>query len=269
MQIGEVRDRLWLWGHPTGSHDYLTSEFAGKQSQFTPARAAEYMGIPNLLMVVFGGKPEPPFDATARELESLKRVVWSIVGDAGSYRNNQKTDLDEVVSLAERFPNITGAIMDDFFNSSAKDDEKIARYSVEDLADFRAKLHAATRKLDLWVVFYDHELDLPVSRHLDQCDVIAFWTWNADNLSKLEENFAKAEKVAVGKRIVLGCYMWDYGTGKPMPLDTMKYQCETGLKLLKEGRIEGMIFLASCICDLGLEAVEWTRNWIQEVGGNI
>jgi len=27
-----------------------------------------------------------------------------------------------------------------------------------------------------------------------------------------------------------------------------------------------MIFLASCICDLDLEAVEWTRAWIDQVG---
>ena len=38
-------------------------------------------------------------------------------------------------------------------------------------------------------------------------------------------------------------------------------------KWLRQGRIEGMIFLASCICDLELEAVEWTRRWIAEVGG--
>ena len=63
----------------------------------------------------------------------------------------------------------------------------------------------------------------------------------------------------------LGCYLWDYGKKKPMPLDLMQHQCEMGLEWLKKGRIEGMIFLASCICDLELEAVEWTRNWIAKV----
>ncbi len=32
---------------------------------------------------------------------------------------------------------------------------------------------------------------------------------------------------------------------------------------LKAGRIEGMIFLATCICDLGLETVEWLREEIR------
>ena len=60
--------------------------------------------------------------------------------------------------------------------------------------------------------------------------------------------------------------MYDYGSRKPMPVDLMQHQCELGLQWLRDGRIDGMIFLASCICDLELEAVEWTREWIQEVG---
>jgi len=51
-----------------------------------------------------------------------------------------------------------------------------------------------------------------------------------------------------------------------MPLELMKKQCELGRRLLKEGRIEGMIFLASNVCDLELETVEWTRKWISAVG---
>ena len=43
-------------------------------------------------------------------------------------------------------------------------------------------------------------------------------------------------------------------------------QCETALRWLHAGRIEGMIFLASCICDMELQTVEWTREWIASVG---
>jgi hypothetical protein len=70
-----------------------------------------------------------------------------------------------------------------------------------------------------------------------------------------------------GKQRVLGCYMWDYGTGHPMPVELMQRQVELGAQWLREGRIAGMIFLASCICDLELEAVEWTRRWIAEQVG--
>ncbi len=96
--------------------------------------------------------------------------------------------------------------------------------------------------------------------------MVSFWTWTSENLESLERNFQKVEKIAPSCRKVLGCYMYDYGNGKPMPVDLMKHQCEIGLQWLYHGRIEGMIFLASCICDLELEAVEWTRQWISEVG---
>ena len=94
-----------------------------------------------------------------------------------------------------------------------------------------------------------------------------FWTWLGRDLTNLEENFDKFDRIVppnCGK--VLGCYMWDYGGKQPMPMETMKHQCETGLRWLHEGRIEGMIFLASAICDLDIDTVEWTRRWAAEVG---
>jgi hypothetical protein len=51
-----------------------------------------------------------------------------------------------------------------------------------------------------------------------------------------------------------------------MPLDVLRDLYGLGLDWLRQGRIEGMIFLASCICDLELEAVEWTREWIAKIG---
>ena len=53
---------------------------------------------------------------------------------------------------------------------------------------------------------------------------------------------------------------------KPMPVELMEKQCSLGLSCLKQERIEGMVFLGSPVVDLKLEAVEWTRKWIAEVG---
>ena len=61
--------------------------------------------------------------------------------------------------------------------------------------------------------------------------------------------------------------MYDYGNKAPMPLERMQRQLDLALRWLKDGRIEGMIFLASNVCDLGLEAVEWSRQWVMETAG--
>lgn len=253
----DLRDSLWLWGHEAGSQNDHWGLPA--PSRMTPTEAAFYMGIPNILMVVYQGKPEPPFDLYARAFSPLRRVVWSIVGDSSSKRNDEKSDLDEVLRLAATFPNMSGAMMDDFFHEPNAQGA-IGRYSPQDLAGFRARLHGAARPLDLWVVLYAHQLHLPVAAHLEQCDVATLWTWRAKDLPALPECFERFEAVAPKARKVLGCYMWDYGDRKPMPLDLFQWQVEQGLGWLREGRIEGMIFLATCICDLGLDTVEWLRQ---------
>ena len=140
-------------------------------------------------------------------------------------------------------------------------------FSLDALRRLRKQLDAATPPLELWVVLYTHEFDMPILReHLDLCDVVTLWTWRASDLAHLGKNMDRFAEIVGKKRKVLGLYMYDYGTGKPMPVDLMKQQCETGLRWLREKRIEGMIFLASCIGDLPLEAVEWSRRWIAEVG---
>ena len=251
-----VRDRLWLWGHEVGSHDSGWNLSA--PSRMTPAEGAFYMGIPNLIMVRYEGRPTPPFNQYAVPFRPLHQVVWSVVGAGGQTGDEER---DHVLELASRFPNITGVMMDDFFRGSAEGGE-IGVLSCDALRALRGRLAG----LDLWLVLYDHQLDTPVREHLELCDKLSFWTWKACDLDELESNFEKVEKLAPRCGKVLGCYMWDYGQKAPMPVVWMERQCEMGLGWLRQGRIEGMIFLASCICDLGLEAVEWTREWIASVG---
>jgi hypothetical protein len=258
-----VKDRLWIWGHEAGSHN---GAFGVRgPSRMTPAEAAYYLALPNLVMVTFAGKPEPPLDPHARALMPLKRLVWSIIGDSSSTRHDRATDLEEVIALSARFPNIVGAIMDDFFHAPDARGT-VSRVGLDDLASFHSRLHAAPRSLDLWVVVYTHDLALPIAPHLEHCDVITFWTWRAEELRNLADNFAALEALGPKHSKVLGCYMWDYGARRPMPVDFMEHQCRQGLRWLEEGRVQGIIFLASCICDLGLDAVEWARAWIAEVG---
>jgi hypothetical protein len=110
---------------------------------------------------------------------------------------------------------------------------------------------------------------MPLAPYLELLDLVSFWTWDSDKLQGLEGNLERLETAAPRCGRVLGCYLWDYGRKKPMPLDLMRHQRELGLHWLQQGRIEEMIFLASCLCDLELEAVEWTRHWIAQVGDTI
>lgn len=255
-----VRDRLWMWGHEAGSHDEgwgITGT-----SRITPAEAVFYFDIPNLIMVRYAGKPAPPFYQYSIPFIPLKQVVWSLVGAGGE---TSKDERQHVLELAKHLPNMTGVFMDDFFRPNGTFDN-VGVLSVEELIDLRTQLMLPDRTLALWVTFYADMLDLPVYQHLALCDKVTFWTMNGAELCNLEVNFRRFEELTPSCSRILGCYMWNYGQGRPLPVELMEMQCELGLQWLKEGRIEGIVFLASCICDLDFETVEWTRDWISHVG---
>ena len=280
-----VRDRLWVWAHEAGVYNGAWG--LPGDSRITPVDGAHYLGVPNIIFIRYEGKPEPPFNQYAIPFRSLKRVNWSITGAGGATSAEERA---EVLRLAASMPNLTGVFMDDFFHLAAAQAEASSSYPdrdarniltdenktgaapdpgslrVEQLREVRDQLRADGRRVDLGVTLYTHQLDPRVLPHLELCDVISLWTWQSENLTDLGKNLAKLEGMAPGKRIWLGCYMWDFGNRKPMPLKRMQRQCELGLKWLRESRIDGMIFLAANICDLDLETVEWTRQWIAEVG---
>jgi hypothetical protein len=262
-----VRDKLWIWGHVEGSHN--SGWGLPGNSRMTPAEGAFYLNVPNLIMVAYAsakepGKmlPAPPYDPYLISFRPLKRVVWSIVGAGGVV---SRYDLEAIRQLAQKYPNIVGVQMDDFFRETL-DGGLVGSLTPQELDYVRRQLKLPKRDLSLWVTLYQQGLQHDLAEYLSRVDVVTFWTWQAKDLVSLEENFARAESAAPKARKVLGCYMWDYGDQKPIPIPLMQKQCQLGLEWLRRRRIEGMIFLASCICDLNLDAVEWTRNWIGQVG---
>ncbi len=253
---GTVRDRLWIWGGAPGA---TNDEWGHAPSRMTAAEAAFYMGIPNLFLIRHKGRPAlEEYDQYALALSPLKRVAWALVESGGETAPERR---DYVLKMPARFPNITGFIMDDYFKPDGS-----AQLTVDQLQELEQKRTIDGTKLPLYVVVYTHQLDLPIQPHLKHCDKITFWTWKSEDLANLETNFEKLEKIAPDHPKLLGCYLWDFGNKAPMPLDAMKRQTDYGYQLLQAGRIEGMIFLEHGVCDIGLDTVLWTKEWIAMVG---
>jgi hypothetical protein len=118
------------------------------------------------------------------------------------------------------------------------------------------------------VTLYTQHLDLPLGDYMDLIDVITLWTWKSSEIAHLEANLKKVQRAYPKHKIIQGCYMYDFSRKQPVGTADMKIQCETGLRWLKEGRTEGMIFLANTVADFDFDSVEWTRNWIAEVADN-
>jgi hypothetical protein len=195
-------------------------------------------------------------------MKGLKRVVWSVVGDAGSSRTDEGDgDLEEVLRQAARHSNVVGGILDDFLRPSRRE-----LFSPNQIGAMQNRLHTAVdRSLDLWVVLYEHELDMPVGPYLDKCDVITFWTWyGADNLPSLKNNLRRVIDATPGKRRLAGCYMWDYGACRPLTTELMELQCETYLSFIQGGELDGIIICSNCIADVGIPEADWMREWVHE-----
>ena len=268
--MDRLRDRFWLWGQNTGAHHLVPQFNLPGVNHMGPLEGCRYFGIPNCCRVALPAGPFPPFDKESEELKELPNVVWSAVGACGVTRNdNDGSDLDEVLRQATLFPNISGAVLDDFFASpeTLAAGGPMIRHTLPSLKSMRDRLHAfPQRRLDLWVVWYEFQLDYPVQEYLDCCDVITFWTWEAKNLVDLEANLRRAQELTPNKRHFSGLYLWDYGTGNPLPPGAMEHQCETIRNLIKTGELEGAVVCSNCIADLGLEASDYLKEWLEKYG---
>jgi hypothetical protein len=262
-----VRDRLWLWSHVAGSYNGMYNLPA--KSRMTPAEAAFYMSIPNVFMIHLNNEPAPPLEQYALVFEPLREVVWGIVRPGGE---TNEAEREMVLKLVLENPKITGVVMDDFFRltkagAGRGKDGAVSNLSDDNLRAMKKRLNGPAKKLDLWVVLYEFQLFPSVVDQLKLCDVLQLWTWDGEQLGKLEPYIQKVEKMVPGARLSLGLYWWDFGNKKPLTMAAMQQQCELGLEWLRKGRIEAMIFCGSWLCDRGLETVDWTRQWIKKVGG--
>ena len=262
-QEGTVRDRLWIFCCAANS-DFPIMQ---RRSVMTPAEGAFLLGVPNIIMVQSSegeakyGRLNPPFAQYMVPLRLLKRVAWSVVG-SGGFTSPKETQ--EVLELARTTPNFAGIMLDDFF--TGRKDGSRAKWTVAELAEIRRQLKQIPKKLDILATLYVKQLDLPLQDYLELIDVATLWTGRSADLVNLEANFKKAEAAAPKVRKMLGCYVVDYGLKQGTPVPLMKLQCETGLRWLREGRIEGIIFLGNTTMDMGFASVDWTREWIQKVG---
>lgn len=261
---GTVRDRLWLFGSPTGS----TAPHTKRRTVMSPAEGAYYLGIPNIYMNQANagaeaklGRFEPPFDQYAVGLRPFKRVLWGLVGSGGFTTPEER---NEGIELIRKTPNFVGAHLDDFFISNPKD--KRAILSVDELREMRDTLRAGGRPLEIYSTYYTTLLKLPLDDYLRLLDGVTFWTWKPEDLVHLPEHLAQVKAKAPHLKVILGCYLVDFTRKTSIPIAAMQRQCEFGLEALRAKQIAGMMFLGNGVMDVGFEAADWARDWIEKVG---
>ena len=259
-----ARDKFWMFGVRAHQDDSLLHGWRGARngSQITPAEGALMLDVPNMIMVNCDGIPVPFSTHAIQYCESfctMQKVLWGATGSGGFRVGNEEAF---ICQLAEKYPNITGAFMDDFFGKfrSAADGERQAQVLLQTI---RAGLDAACRPLELHVVWYTHEVSAVPKAVFDYIDGLTLWTWNSKELPQLEKRLEQIEKDFPRHQKMLGIYMYDFSNRQPVETSLMEHQCELGLRLLQEGRLDGMIFEANSVMGVGLPSELWLRDWLR------
>lgn len=263
-----ARDKFWMFGvRPHQDDINLGKKRVDRNyawSRITPAEGAFMLDVPNMLMINCDGIPVP-FSADAygyaESFCRMDRVLWGATGSGGFRVGNEEAF---ICDLAERYPNICGAFMDDFFARFSDQPNPVEKAEAL-LKEIRQGLNKACRPMELYITWYTYQMDPADLKLLEYIDGISLWTWQYQDLSKLEERFAVIEQNFPRQKKLLGIYMYDFVEGVPVPLDLMEYQCELGLKWLKEGRLDGMIFETNAVMGVGLPSERWLRQWIEKV----
>ena len=95
-------------------------------------------------------------------------------------------------------------------------------------------------------------------------DIVNLWVWKFQDLPRLEEYVARCAEVFPGKEIIVGIYLRDYPARTGVPLDLLRGQCETVLRLWEQGRIAGHNILAGCLIDMHPPQAEFIRGFIEK-----
>ena len=265
--MSSLKDKLWLWGQDPGTHQTVKLwNLPETENKMDAVEGCKFFGVDNCYRIVMANEPAPPYDNAAEEVKHLKNVIWSITGDASSPRTTSKYgELDEVISIAKKYPNIKGGMLDDFFNSPGRPET----IKPEDLKTMKENMCSEVgRNMELHMVYYAHLYGDPTidfKAYFEQCDTVSLWVWSGSSIFRFDEHFDRLRKYAPNAKYAAGLYMWNYGEYRPMTDEEMNFQFKKYEELLKSGDIDSVILCSNAIADLGIKAVDMTKEWVQSL----
>ncbi|MBI5395467.1 MAG: hypothetical protein HZA91_09255 [Verrucomicrobia bacterium] len=215
----------------------------------------------------------PNDEQAMRKLRHLDEVIcdiskwkWQRTKDGGSKNfidaapATVRAEAENVGRLSLKFPNITGAFHDDM-----KGLVKRERYTPAQYGEIYAALKRANPKLKLWTVVYTHELEHPDWKEFAPfIDVVNLWVWNAKDIPKLDGDLDRCRAVFPGKPVVMGCYLRDYPSVAPVPMDMLKLQWHKLVNHLQDGKVTGFSILGAVLIDGQQEQANWVRDFIAD-----
>ena len=257
--MGGLKDKFWIWGHSPNSCDSYnvgTSDY-----DVTPAECARYFGAGGVFYVPFGHKMD--IDGYLADTEGVERIGFA-VEDWGVSGTDQ---LEKTLELTKKHANTDRLVFDDFFNEKKREEPYHPYWeelTVKDLLAMRDKIHKAG--YEMWVVLYQHQCTDEKLPYLDVFDGITFWFWSEPSVVEYHKGISWFLEHSVGKRRLVGCYLFNFGLSSPATPSLVRYQLDCNKLLIEQGELDGVILHNNALGGKGLAAYEAARLWMRENG---
>lgn len=261
----KLRDKFWLWGHPEGC---FNNNYGGcgnfKDSRMTPAEACAYLGISKTFMV--------PMSLTVnrrqynKSFKGLSAVGWECFG-----ADEHPEKIEQIISEAKEFPNITCAVFDDFYQQfKMRTDKGEPPIDPEKLWSIRRRLNEnEVKPLDMWMVLYTWEFgeneagDAEFRKYIDPFDGIIMWTWKESDVPLIPEKYEYFKKMTPCNRRMFGCYLWNFGEQKEASAEAVTWQLDFYREKILLGEAEGVVLHTNTMADLDYEAYDAAVRWME------
>ena len=256
----DFADVGWVWEGQGLDPGVDPSIFGvGEGAPYFGLRRAVYMFHPNteLAMQKLSHLDEAVCDISKWKWRRTDDGGWAHWVDAKPETVRAEAELVSRLSL--QFPNVTGGFHDDMKGLIQRES-----WTPEQYGDVHRALKSANPDLQLWVVVYTHELDDADwwRQFAPYMDVVNLWVWEAKNLPTMDEGLKRCREIFPDKPINMGCYLRDYPTVAPVPMDMVKLQWECVLRNWEQGNLAGYSVLAAVLIDGHQEQAEWIRDFI-------
>lgn len=216
------RENVWCWGGPTPL-------WSGSMEPDTSVKGAKFFGFDNVVYV-YG-----PVDEHAMELhKECGKVICQVSQTSRTAGAQDVSDVEmaeRISRLSLKYPNIKGAMMDDFLSGFPK--------SPAEMKELHDALCKYNPDLELCAVIYSRELDAPLlEARSRQIDVVNLWIADKSELANFDLIIEKCRARFPGCKIMLGVFMQDIG------LSDLGYEpavCLSQLSMAREAYRNGKI----------------------------
>lgn len=242
--MANTNERLWLWGYTL---DTIPGPafFVNGDTSCSLETAAKYLGCGGVFWMN-GLHNMDAFTEKNMDLLTDFNVISGLTHietngpGKGGWKLYYRESAEKLARLSLKYPNIKGAIIDDFHCFGGPSENMTA----EDLKVISSTMKEINPALKMYLVQYHVTHDPEkLADYLDYFDGLTTWSWNSSDYfwkTVYEIERKRYRRFCPGKELIQGMFVNAYGDGDvAQPMDQLELMCDTIADKLDANMIDG------------------------------